>query len=75
MDPKLHEYDHVHWLHHCGCIFIPASYAEDKKDSILVNEKKNAKCIIMNVPVHNVHNIHNQWFSFRCYKQARSRRI
>ncbi|KAH0922160.1 hypothetical protein HID58_022178 [Brassica napus] len=70
MDLKLHEYDHVHWFHHCGCICIPASYAEDKKDNIL-----NARCIIMNAPVHNVQNIHNQWFSFRCYKQARSRRI
>ncbi|CAF2368604.1 BnaC02g09050D [Brassica napus] len=53
----------------------PLPMLKIKKDSILVNEKKNAKCIIMNVPVHNVHNIHNQWFSFRCYKQARSRRI
>ncbi|CAN7099225.1 unnamed protein product [Brassica rapa subsp. narinosa] len=40
MDLKLHEYDHVHWFHHCGCICIPASYAEDKKDNILVNEKR-----------------------------------
>ena len=35
-------------FHHCGGFHIPVSYAEDKKETILVNEKErqmhNHKC-------------------------------